>query len=446
MGNAATTLDSQRKADQAKLRDKNTQNFLDTLASYKTVGDLTQANSQGIFDNLRASYGNNIDRERVRGAYDSALSALQNRTNSTDKFQDTQQLRENRGVIDDALVLARQGKGQEAKELVTSVDSPDTSKFLGQIDTILQAKADQTRKDRVATKAEERGDYSFDRLVKTNERADNQLERNNQIFSTVRGAYQSNELAGKEYSDKVNELALSRYGKNVGQLTPDEAQTINGEIGFNTSQSSSDLLRSTLEQLRKDGVIKTAADEQAAIDNFNLMDSLAGKVVASDQETLNKQLTLLDEAYKPQQNPFTQELTTDPFTAAQQIVSESNLGSKLDGSELEEAVSQVNSLITEGLVLKEGEEPIPVTPALVKLALENVGEYNFSSDVSPKDSITKLIKGIGIDRINQYLKEAQEYKTSKRQLGTAFLSNIGSVRQNQRSANLDALLQNAANR
>lgn len=88
----------QTQWDQGK--EANTQAFLDQLAQYKTPEELAAAQAAGALQNLKAQFGNKIDRNAVRDAETTAAEQLMKRITTQNLYQDDTRRRGERDQMD----------------------------------------------------------------------------------------------------------------------------------------------------------------------------------------------------------------------------------------------------------------------------------------------------------------------------------------------------------
>jgi len=98
--------------DQTKTN--NTQNFLDSVAQYKTPEELQAAQAAGELDPT-AQFGAQIDQAAVRGAADKQGDVLRDRVRSQNTYADESLEREQRGIVDQfqSYVAERDWKGAQ---------------------------------------------------------------------------------------------------------------------------------------------------------------------------------------------------------------------------------------------------------------------------------------------------------------------------------------------
>lgn len=118
----------QTQWDQGK--EANTQAFLDQLAQYKTPEELAAAQAAGVLQNLKAQFGNQIDRNAVRDAEASQADVLMRRIAAQNQYADDKTNRDARPLVDQFNSLIADNKLDEARKFLQSnVLGTDESAF-----------------------------------------------------------------------------------------------------------------------------------------------------------------------------------------------------------------------------------------------------------------------------------------------------------------------------
>lgn len=118
----------QTQWDQGK--EANTQAFLGQLAQYKTPEELAAAQAAGALQNLKAQFGNQIDRNAVRDAEAQQADVLMRRIAAQNQYADDKTNRDARPLVDQFNSLIADNKLDEAhKFLQSNVLGTDESAF-----------------------------------------------------------------------------------------------------------------------------------------------------------------------------------------------------------------------------------------------------------------------------------------------------------------------------
>lgn len=118
----------QTQWDQGK--EANTQAFLDQLAQYKTPEELAAAQAAGALQNLKAQFGNQIDRNAVRDAEAQQADVLMRRIAAQNQYADDKTNRDARPLVDQFNSLIADNKLDEARKFLQSnVLGTDESAF-----------------------------------------------------------------------------------------------------------------------------------------------------------------------------------------------------------------------------------------------------------------------------------------------------------------------------
>jgi hypothetical protein len=167
--------------NQQNLREVNTQDYLDQVAQVNDPTQLADPAVQAGLEATRQGYGNLIDRARTRSAVNQQLQTLQNQQLTADKFTDEQTERGQRGLVEQAYTLARNGDTKGVKSLLDSTNFLDEGKLGAQLDQVIdngtnrQYRAeDQARQNR----QEQRSITAFNAQLA--DQADNRQFRNEQ--------------------------------------------------------------------------------------------------------------------------------------------------------------------------------------------------------------------------------------------------------------------------
>lgn len=99
------------------MKQVNTQNFLDQLATAKTPEELAAMQQAGTLAQLRQGFGNQVDRSAIRSAEENRLNTVRQNVLAGQEYGDKQLDRAQLGTVEQIRALAAQGKTAEAQAL-----------------------------------------------------------------------------------------------------------------------------------------------------------------------------------------------------------------------------------------------------------------------------------------------------------------------------------------
>lgn len=149
--------------DNAKaVRDTNTQNYLDQVAS-ASLEQLQNPEFIAGLDAQRDALGNTVDRAKTRGAIDAALATRQNQQVANNEFADAAQARNERGAVDSLLGRAAAGDMAGVEADLSQNQYMNEGKLRSELYAILDA--GQQRQYRAAGEA--RAQAAADRAIES---------------------------------------------------------------------------------------------------------------------------------------------------------------------------------------------------------------------------------------------------------------------------------------
>lgn len=135
-------------------RERNTQDYLDQVASITSAADLANPETQAQLDAVRLGYGNMIDRAAARAAVPQALANLQRQETAAAQFQDMTTEREQRPLVEQLYSLARSGDTAGAQRLLDETNFLNEGRLGADVDNIFRSQRQEQRQTRQDQRAE----------------------------------------------------------------------------------------------------------------------------------------------------------------------------------------------------------------------------------------------------------------------------------------------------
>lgn len=142
----------QKQADTAA--EANVQGFLDRIQGARTPEEIAALQESGELDTLRAGLRPQ-DLARVRGAEDARLTSVMQQTTARNTFEDQALARSRLPLINQAAMLAAQGDKAGLEKFLGGNDLGDEAKFITQLQSTLDARANRERQQVVQRREDE---------------------------------------------------------------------------------------------------------------------------------------------------------------------------------------------------------------------------------------------------------------------------------------------------
>jgi hypothetical protein len=159
------------------IRDKNTQDYLDQVSQVTSAADLSNPETQQQLLQLRAGYGQMIDRNATRDAIDNRVLQLQRQETAANQFADQQQEREQRPLLEQLTAAGRAGDRATVNRLL------DENSFINEADVARGADQalDAVTNRQYAAAGQARAERAEQRAIRGEARADAQFNLSQQI-------------------------------------------------------------------------------------------------------------------------------------------------------------------------------------------------------------------------------------------------------------------------
>jgi len=122
-GQMITNQEAVESARLGRVKNDNTQAFLDEVGKFRTPAELQAAQASGALDQMRARFGTEIDRTAARGAYDARNESLMAQTLAGNKFDQTLRMQ---GITNPAELQA--AKDSAALAPLTAANNMDVAR------------------------------------------------------------------------------------------------------------------------------------------------------------------------------------------------------------------------------------------------------------------------------------------------------------------------------
>jgi len=122
-GQMISNQEAVESARLGRVKNDNTQAFLDEVGKFRTPAELQAAQASGALDQLRARFGTEIDRTAARGAYDARNESLMAQTLAGNKFDQTLRMQ---GITNPAELQA--AKDSAALAPLTAANNMDVAR------------------------------------------------------------------------------------------------------------------------------------------------------------------------------------------------------------------------------------------------------------------------------------------------------------------------------
>lgn len=410
---------------QTRERNENTQNFLDTVAKYRTVDDLNEADTSGLFQKLISDSGGNIDRSQVRGAVDSRRSNLMNQALDLQKFDQTMQKYSEAPLVDDIRAAYARGNvplGDSLRkgENLTVDAQLDTDRTTALSRAYQKAISDENHKFTIAQR---------NRTLASQAREDLKRERD------------------KAQDKDINDIRDTRNNYTLSQL--DKLQGAMEEVGISVGTDPSTFSMNQIENLKtslRDTGLSGPSDtkelnelvRQYKINNPDYSpervkryeaavradQAKARQIEAHDQAQHQNSLNDLEYAYNPEgNNPYFNKVSFNPIKATNDIINK--FQDKLEGLgsyDKEVTINKISELMTKGAVIGEDGQRLPLRPEHVEYLMHHIDD---SWWLSPDTDLTEIDEEIKLNELNvpEQYKAYQDYLIKKLQLNAALPSN-----------------------
>lgn len=216
------------------IREKNTQDYLDQVAQMSSVADLSNPETQQQLLQMRAGYGQMIDRNATRDAIDSRVLRLQQQEIAANQFSDQQQQRAQRPLIEQITEAGRSGDRDTVNRLLRENSFINEAEVARGADQALDAVTNR----QYAAAGQERAQRAEQRAVRGESRAEAQFNLSQQIqqanLADRREDRQlrrdSNLINAADLELKSNEAAL-RASNPLANTSTDVLKDSNALIG-----------------------------------------------------------------------------------------------------------------------------------------------------------------------------------------------------------------------
>lgn len=293
---ALRDVQADRQAVYDNAVDTNTQRFLDTVASYRDVNALNEADQAGVFKELLSGFGNTVDRERTRDAVATQLAALQGRKTDEIAYNTALDSEQNR--------LLAQEEAPVIRGIEASLANNDFAGARAAVNgSNLRDKASLL--DRI--EAQERGESQYQRDVTRQGFEDNRLQGIRDLINSNRstatdfntGAQSIFDRAGVTKEQYVSgSLPAEQYADIRAQLANLPRPMTEEELIQRTRQATLNAPGARIEDLGQlDGVIRDAMNDglserqalevQTQVDAYaraNGIDSLSNNIFSTENQ------------------------------------------------------------------------------------------------------------------------------------------------------------------
>lgn len=369
------TAQSTQEANRDNQIANNTAAYFDRLNALRNPDDLAAA--QAELAAMRQGYGNMIDREATRGAFDSRLTNLYQQTNAANTFEDTQLNRQVAPIESQYRTLIQNGQTEAAEQLRT--EKADLLNRTGLNDDLVEFKntyLDQ-KEDRAFTTGQR------DRTRQEWQRSDNERVRREGIDASITQALTD-----------IDSVAAK--GDGLGLSVAEAKQTVLSNLG--------------VENL-------SGADRQyalAALDSalrpYTEQEALDVATDAQEDAQLATKYDIPNNLYA-QNDPADVVNSVTEFLEKQPIENDLNDANEIDGAYL-------TNLLTNGIQIKD--KTYDITPAMLRTLRKDRSFLGFSDawDISDLESaLAKLVTSPGVinqqEAYEKYKKESSDLATKR---------------------------------
>lgn len=248
------------------IREKNTNDYLDQVAQVTSAADLSNPETQQQLMQLRAGFGQMIDRNATRDAIDNRVLQLQKQDIAAGEYADNVQQREQRPLLEQITAAGRAGDRATVDRILAENSFINESEVARGADQALDAvtnrqyaAAGQARAERAeqrAIRGEQRADAQFNlsqQLQRANledRREDRQLRRDSNLINAAELELKGSEAALRASNPLANTSTdvLKDSNALVGKVADDIAPWLTDNA------KARDALTNKFQSLMADGV------------------------------------------------------------------------------------------------------------------------------------------------------------------------------------------------
>ena len=444
--------------DNAKaLRDTNTQNYLDQVAS-ASLEQLQNPEFVAGLDAQRDALGNTVDRAKTRGAIDAALATRQNQQVANNEFADAAQARNERGAVDSLLGRAAAGDMAGVEADLSQNQYMNEGKLRSELYAILDA--GQQRQYRAAGEA--RAQAAVDRAVQSHNlsmqvgqenlsnarevRALAQKERNdtrlgeqevNRIFQNAEERKATQNSALRNFAGSAG-LPISEDGlPDMSRMTTEQRDQLanyvneNGDLFTPVSSTANrqELLKSlegASTAVKRNAL--AAYDMQEAMANLAPVDQAKAQTeIGAATAEIDQQIRRRTDQYETfeARNPYLKP-DPNPLESVNKIMDKAIKRDWGTSGNRQELANKLTEWATNGITIKgeDGEERVQVVPtSILEQAFNTTGELYFNSPKDVEKRLTDILSEKGqMDMARQATVQKEQFAKDLQKLNNQKLS------------------------